>query len=204
MPAAGSWDYFNSEASSSSSVLPPPGFNLYAASIHQEAAAASYPILSQSDEELLSQAFDIAFKNILCSSIVASFPTSQPDIREEYYLPPSQCQTSEPLGVDHCQRGGQSTLDVSYPAQIPFVGGLNNDACHPPCSPVPRSLHSAPLLISGHLPLPPVIPTNHTRPFHERKDEPFEHYSVKPHHDLFQEQDERLTQRYSKFPFPSK
>jgi hypothetical protein len=190
----------------------PPEFYPYAASIPQEAAAAPYPPLTQSDEEWLSRAFDVAFENILRSSIVQvpSFPTSQPDTREEYYLPQAYVpyQTAEPREVDHCQRGGQSTfvnLNIPYP-QTPFVGGLNDDACHPLCLalPPPRSPHSPLLLISEHPPLPPEIPTNHTRPFHERKDQTFETYSVQLQDGSIEEQDERLAQRYSKFPFPSK
>jgi len=186
------------EASSSSSILLPSGFDPYAASIPQDAAAGWYSPLTQSDEDLLSRAFDIAFDNIIRSSIVPSFP-SQPDTREEYYLPPSYvvpCRTSEPLEVDHCQQNGQRT----------FVGDVNNQGdCHPYLAlPFPRSLHSPPLPIPGHLPLPPGIPTNHTRPFNEGKGKIIDLNSIQPHHDLFTEQDERLPQRYSNFPFPSK
>jgi hypothetical protein len=136
----------------------------------------------------------MALENILRSSIVPYFPTSQPDTREEYYLPPSYvvpCQTSEPL---HCQRGGQSTfvtLDISYP-QIPFVGGLNDDACHPPCLtlPFPRSLPSPPL------PFPDT--SRYLRKIQRTtivlSKKKFDIYSVQPQYGSIREQDERLAQ----------
>ena len=189
--------YDVAEVMASSSGRLPPGF-------------VTHPLqpLSQSEQEWLSWAFDVALENILRSP---AFPTSQTIVCEEYhpltYMGP--CPTLEPPKVDHFQQH-QNTY-VEYPYQAPVgvgnavdQGGYGNHHPCPPSLPLPfrHSLHS-PLPIPGHLSLPPEMPPHHTRPFHKGKDEIFKTYHTQPQ-DSFHEQDARLKPRYLKSPSPLK
>ena len=151
--------------------------------------------------------------NILRSSAAPSFSASQTDTCEEYYPPPSYmvpCPTSEPLEVDHFQQG-QSAFVNLYPyqaPQFPVVGGLgeygNQYPYCPPCLALPFPPLS-PFSSPPHSRTPPAAPgiqTNHTRPFHEGKDEVVEPYPIQPQHDSFQEQDARLGTEVLKVPLP--